>query len=202
MIRVNLLKSNPKVYSCYSYLIRGEWNTLSDVNTLIDVGTDGSIIEEINQISTGVGKKKIEQIILTHEHFDHVGGLSKVKEFYNNPVVYGFNKIQGVDKKLSDGMKIKIGDEEAEIIHTPGHSQDSVCIYFNKSNVLFSGDTVLFIKSKGGSYSIEYIQMIERFMKYNLKTIYSGHDLPVTENINKHLAFSLSNIKESELITI
>lgn len=199
-MRVSLLKSDPKVYSCNSYLVRGDWNALADVNTLIDVGTDGSIIPEIETISTGVGKRRVEQIIITHEHFDHVGGLKVVKEKYNNPPTYAFNKIKGVDFQLHDGMNIKIGDELFEIIHTPGHSQDSVCIYSPKSKALFAGDTVLFIKSTGGTYSDFYLKMLERFLRLDLKVIYSGHDLPITNNINSMLAFSINNIKNSEII--
>lgn len=196
-MKVSLLKSDPKVYSCFSYLARGDWNAIPDINTLIDVGTDGSIVPELEKISTGVGKSRVEQIIITHEHFDHVGGLKIIKELYNNPITYAFNKVNGVDKVLHNGMQLRIGDEIAEVIHTPGHSQDSVCLYFHKSRTLFSGDTVLSIKSKGGTYSDEYIEMLERFLRFNINVIYSGHDQPLTSNINDMLAFSIKNIKNN-----
>ncbi len=196
-MRVSLLKSDPTVYSCFSYIVRGDWNAIPDVNTLVDVGTDGSIISEIEKISTGVGKRRVDQIILTHEHFDHVGGLKKIKELYNNPVTYAFNKFNGVDETLHNGMHLKIGDEIAEIIHTPGHSQDSICIYFPKSQVLFSGDTVLFIKSGGGTYADEYVEMLERFHRMDIKAIYAGHDNLVTENIKEMFAISIKNIKKA-----
>ncbi|MBX3043988.1 MAG: MBL fold metallo-hydrolase [Candidatus Kapabacteria bacterium] len=199
-MRISLLRSDPKVYSCFSYLVRGDWNAIPDINTLVDVGTDGSISVELNKISTGVGKRRVEQIIITHEHFDHVGGLKKIKEMYGNPPTYAFNKIQGIDYQVHDGMNIKIGDEFAEIIHTPGHSHDSICIYFPKSKILFSGDTVLFIKSRGGTYSDSYLGMLKRFYKMNLNAIYAGHDVPLTENINNLLSFSISNIENSEII--
>lgn len=198
-MRVSLLKSDPNVYSCLSYFVRGDWNAIPDLNTLVDVGTDGSIISEIDKISTGVGKRRVDQIIITHEHFDHVGGLKVIKERYNDPVTYAFNKIKGVDELLHHGMNLRIGDQDAEILHTPGHSQDSICIFFPKTKVLFSGDTILFVKSPGGSYSKDYLEMIEKFRRMDLKAIYSGHDNPVTENINDLLAFSIKNIKESQL---
>ncbi|HIJ58999.1 MAG TPA: hypothetical protein HPP56_00070 [Nitrospirae bacterium] len=63
-MRIICLNKSKKIYSANPYLILGDWNTLDDVNTLIDVGTDDTIIEEIEQINTGVGKKRIDQVIL------------------------------------------------------------------------------------------------------------------------------------------
>jgi len=59
-MKVTVLKKNPKVYSANAYLVRGNWNAIADLNTLIDIGTNGFIIDEIETISTGVGKKRIE----------------------------------------------------------------------------------------------------------------------------------------------
>jgi glyoxylase-like metal-dependent hydrolase (beta-lactamase superfamily II) len=199
-MRVNLLKSDPNVYSGNAYLVRGDWNAIPDINTLIDVGTDGSILPEIETISTGVGKRRVEQIILTHEHFDHSGGVPKIKEIYDNARVLAFNKTQLIDEKLYDGMNIRIGDELCDIIHAPFHSQDSICIYCPKSKTLFSGDTILFIKSKGGTYSKFYLELLQRFYRMNIDIIYSGHDNPVTENIRELLEFSIQNIQMSEIV--
>ena len=69
-MRVVCLKSNPCQYSCSSYLILGDWNRIEDVNTLVDGGIDEFILEEISKLSTGVGKKGVEQIIHTHGHFE------------------------------------------------------------------------------------------------------------------------------------
>jgi len=199
-MRVTLLKSDPKVYSCFSYLARGDWNAIPDLNTLIDVGTDGSISEEINYISTGVGKRRVDQIILTHEHFDHTGGLKIIKELYNNPKTYAFNQTKNVDEKLYDGMNIKIGDELCEVIHVPVHSNDSICIYCPKSKVLFSGDTVISIKTRGGTYSKFYLEFLQRLYRMKIDVIYSGHDEPLSDNIRAVLEYSIQNVQNSEII--
>ncbi len=198
-MKVSLLQKNKNVYSCNVYLVRGDWNAIDDVNTLIDVGTDGFILEELLTISTGVGKRRVEQIILTHEHFDHSGGLSKVKSVYN-PSVIAFSMIPGVDEKARDGKWVKIGDRNAQIMHTPGHSNDSICIYVPDEGVLFSGDTQLSIKTPGGSYSKEYLEVLKRLYGMKINTIYSGHDEPVTSNVRFMLEQTIENVMKSKII--
>ncbi|MCK4542235.1 MAG: hypothetical protein KAU17_08380, partial [Spirochaetales bacterium] len=64
-MRVINLTENSSTYTANVYFVRGSWNAIDDVNTLVDVGRDSKIIERIDAISGGVGKKKIDQVILT-----------------------------------------------------------------------------------------------------------------------------------------
>jgi glyoxylase-like metal-dependent hydrolase (beta-lactamase superfamily II) len=194
-----MLKKNPNQYSCNVYFVRGNWNAISDVNTLIDVGVDSFILSEIETLSTGVGKKRVEQVILTHEHFDHTSGLKHIIKAYNPPVI-AFSHIDGVTSQAKDGMEVKIGDREALIIHTPGHSNDSICIYCEAEHTLFSGDTPLFIKSSGGTYSAQFLEIVERLSKLKIKNIYSGHDEPILGNADHIINESLKNIRKSKII--
>ncbi|MCX6154289.1 MAG: MBL fold metallo-hydrolase [Candidatus Kapabacteria bacterium] len=199
-MRVTKLTKHPTLYSCNVYLVRGNWNTLEDKNTLIDVGTDGEhIINEIETISTGVGKKRIEQILITHEHFDHAGGLSILKKKYN-PIIYSFTKIPCTDILLNDGLHLKIGDKDALVIHTPGHSNDSVCFYVKEEKALFSGDTPINIKSAGGTYTKDFVEVMKRFCKMEIEFIYAGHEDPVEKNAKDMLEFTLKNILKSQII--
>lgn len=199
-MKILKLRKDPKVYSCNVYFVRGAWNALSDVNTLIDVGTNGFIIEELETLSTGVGKRRVEQVILTHEHFDHTGGLKAIIMHYK-PNVYAFSKIDGVDFQLKDGDRLKIGDNDCEIIHTPGHSHDSVCIYCPKEKALFSGDTPLSIKTPGGTYTKEYVEILHKLIKLNIHTVYSGHDDPLTGNVSDVLKTTLNNVLKSRIVS-
>lgn len=198
-MKVTLLKKNLKTYTCNVYFVQGDWNTISDINTLIDVGTDSYIIEEIETLSTGVGKKRVEQIILTHEHFDHAGGLKKIKEVYK-PTVIAFSKMSGIDIQAYDGMKVKLGDSEATLLYTPGHSNDSLSIYCEKEQILFSGDTQLNIKTPGGTYTPFFIDVLQNLIKLPIKIIYSGHDEPLTHNVSEVLKNTLHNVRKSKLI--
>lgn len=195
-MKIEILRTNPALYSCKVYHVRGNWNALSDVNTLIDVGTDGYILDHVKEISTGVGKRSVEQVILTHEHFDHAAGLRFIKEVYN-PIVYSFAKLKLTDIIITDELEIKIGDEKAIIYHTPGHSHDSVCIYCTESKVLFSGDTALNIKTPGGTYDYDYVEALERLASLEIKAIYAGHDDPYFNNPNEMLSETLECVKKS-----
>jgi glyoxylase-like metal-dependent hydrolase (beta-lactamase superfamily II) len=198
-MKVMCLKKSRVKYTCNSYLILGSWSTLKDVNTLVDVGTDGSIIKEILKIYTGVGKKPVDQIIITHEHFDHAGGIKEIRSLYNAKV-YAFKQFDGVDETLTDGQIIRMGDRDFEVIHTPGHSSDSICLYCEEDEVLFSGDAPLRVGTPGGSYSIEFVEALKKLMKRKIKIIYSGHDAPLENNTQEVLERTLFNVKSSEVL--
>ncbi len=84
---------------------------------------------------------KIILILLTHNHFDHIGGVIKLKAITSAiTAIHSLDWIDGFDKELNDGEKIKFEDEQIDVIHTPGHTPGSCC-FLVKDN-LFSGDTL------------------------------------------------------------
>ncbi|MBN1931965.1 MAG: MBL fold metallo-hydrolase [Desulfobacterales bacterium] len=190
------LTTDSKIYTSNVYLITGTWNAFGDVNTLIDVGRDPSVIEKINNIPTGVGKHKIDQVILTHSHYDHTGLLPQIKKAFN-PVIYAFSaSLEGVDCRLKDKETLKIGDRIFEVHHTPGHSIDSICLYCDKEGVLFSGDTPIFIKTPGGTYETGFVRAMEKLCCKNIQSIYCGHGKPLQGNLKKTLYTSLNNARK------
>jgi glyoxylase-like metal-dependent hydrolase (beta-lactamase superfamily II) len=177
-MRVISLRRNPKTYSCKAYLILGDWNRLEDVNTLVDVGSDGFIIDEIEKTSTGFGKNPIDQVVLTHGHFDHTRGLPDILREYH-PRVLAFGTNAGANEMLVDGQLIRMGDRDFSVVHAPAHSSDSICLYCAEEKVLFSGDTPLKILSPEGSYDPAFTGFLERLASMDIEMIYSGHDAPV-----------------------
>jgi glyoxylase-like metal-dependent hydrolase (beta-lactamase superfamily II) len=197
-VKVIPLYGHAGIYSCRSYLILGEWNRIEDVNTLIDVGTDGSIIDEIETISTGIGKKAVDQVILTHNHFDHVGGLDKIIKRYR-PRIYSYSDLGKGEDKVRGWETMRVAERECRIMHTPGHSSDSICVYSPDDAAIFSGDTPLRILTPGGSYSREFLTCLLHIASLKIDSIYPGHDDPITVNTHQMLLHTLSVVRRSHV---
>jgi len=192
-VKIHLLHSPTSVYSGNAYLVLGDSNRLDDVNSLVDVGTDGSIVEAIASIWTGVGKKPVDRVVLTHSHFDHAGGLLKIRETYH-PEICAYAMFEGVKRQLFHGDLLLLGDEWFEVLHAPEHSSDSVCFYSARTGVLFSGDAPFNIHSPGGSYGEHFIIFLEDLLHRGVSAIYSGHDLPLVKNAQTVVRETLENI--------
>lgn len=186
------LTAHSHIYTGNVYLVLGNHNALADVNTLIDVGRDPEAISKLGQASTGVGKKRVDQVIITHEHYDHAGLLAEIKREYQ-PRVYAYNKSEYVDHAVREGKKIRVGDCECEVIHTPGHTYDSICIYCEAEGILFSGDTSLDVITPG-CYEEYYIRTLEKLRKKVIRTVYPGHGKPITKRVRKMIQNSLKNV--------
>ena len=104
----NLIKDS-KLYTSNVYLVLGEWNAIADVNTLVDVGSDVSMMDKIMNLNTGLGKKKIDQVVITHNHSDHSAILPLIIETFH-PIVYSFDiHLKGTDIVLKDGDFLRMG---------------------------------------------------------------------------------------------
>ena len=196
-MRVKSLCKSLDIYTCNSYLVLGEWNRLEDRNTLIDPGTDGSIIAQIDTIPTGCGKRPVEQIILTHNHFDHAGGVYKLKKRYGARVL-AFCDGPCVDELISDGQCLRVADGYLDVIHTPEHSSDSICLFHRESGGLFSGDTPLRCHGVEESFSPEGLITLERLAELNLRLAYTGHNGAVCGGLNELVRKSLHVLRRSD----
>lgn len=197
-MRVIELSHSKTHYTCRSYLLLGEWNRIADVNTLIDPGTDGAVIAEIERLATGFGKLKVERIILTHNHFDHGGGVGLVKKHFGAQV-YAWCEGKFVDALLTDGQILGAGDGQLEVVHTPGHSSDSVALYCAAQRLLFSGDTQLRVRTPGGSFPPEYVETLRRLARLEIDTVYSGHDPPLTREVRETILTTLAIVRNNKV---
>ena len=197
-MRVIQLARNPSNYTCRSYLLLGDWNQIDAVNTLIDPGTDGYIMDEIDQIYTGCGKFPVEQILLTHNHFDHAASADLLKQKYGAKV-YGWVPGPGVDYLLKDGQVLRAGDDYLDVLYTPGHSSDSVAFYCQSQKLLFSGDTQLRIRTAGGKYTREYVDTLLKLTQREIDMVYPGHDDPFNSEVRSILFNTLQNVRNSEV---
>jgi hydroxyacylglutathione hydrolase len=124
---------------------------------------------------------RAKYIINTHTHFDHVIGNEQVAEITGAKIVQHKNSQLDKDIAVSDGDMIEIGQIKLSVLHTPGHSKDSVCLLYDAQFIL-TGDT-LFVGNCGrvdlpGSDAIEmYYSLFDRLAKLDEKLIvYPGHN--------------------------
>jgi hydroxyacylglutathione hydrolase len=125
---------------------------------VIDPGDDISdivaIIEKHNL--------KVKQIVITHAHIDHVGGAMKLRAATGAPILLNHNdytllkmldlqadwigmqspgKVE-IDHSLNEQDTVKAGALTANVMHTPGHTEGSICLYFSAEKRLIAGDTL------------------------------------------------------------
>jgi len=190
-MRILILENSGQIYTSEVYLVLGDASRLEDVNTLVDVGQDPAIFADIERAPTGVGKWPVEQVVLTHGHYDHCVLLPQIRDVFH-PKVFAFSpNIDGVDRLLHDGDTLKMGDGYFEVIHTPGHSSDSICLYNQAEGVLFAGDSPLVINSPDGTYEAGFVAALEKICARDVRCIYFGHGPPLTEHCNQRLRESL-----------
>ena len=125
---------------------------------------------------------KLNYILNTHHHFDHVGGNLELKKIYNAKVV-GFvgdkHRIPEIDITLSDNEKWIFGNETVKILHIPGHTLGHICFFFEKEKIAFTGDT-LFSLGCGRIFEGDHNQMLTSLNKIKKlpkdTMIYCGHE--------------------------
>ena len=158
----------------YSYLI---YDKHSDTVAIIDPSEFEPCDEAINK-----NYKKLDFILNTHHHYDHVGGNEDLKKKYNSTVL-GFeddrNRIPGIDKIIKDNQEFKIGSLNFTTIFIPGHTKGHIAFYQKEAKVIFTGDT-LFSLGCGRVFEGTYEQMFTSLNKLkNLPKdtkIYCGHE--------------------------
>lgn len=186
-MRVVTLESSGRVYTSQVYLVLGDASQLGDVNTLVDVGADPAILASIERAPTGVGKWPVEQVVLTHSHSDHCALLPQVRAAYHPRVLAFSPSLSGVDALVDDGDTVRMGDRIFEVIHIPGHSSDSICLYNESEGVLFAGDSPLVITSPNASYEAGFEAALMRLCARDVRRIYFGHGPPLMEGCNQRL---------------
>ena len=105
---------------------------------------------------------QVKQIVITHAHIDHVGGAMKLRTATGAPILLNQNDYAllkmldaqaawigmpspgkvDIDRSVTTGESVSAGSLTADILHTPGHTEGSICLYFAADKKLIAGDTL------------------------------------------------------------
>jgi glyoxylase-like metal-dependent hydrolase (beta-lactamase superfamily II) len=117
-------------FTCNAWLVTGERTVLVDAGTM--PGVESVVADHVDDL---------DAVALTHQHGDHVGELDAVLDAFDADL-YAYGDHPRRTEELRDGDAIVLGDEECDVVYTPGHAEDHVSFVGDRS--LYSGDVVVY----------------------------------------------------------
>ena len=157
--------------------------------SVIDPGEASPILNLINH-----NNLNLVDILLTHHHFDHIGGTLELKKQIKGKVYGPVGSIEGIDVHVSENDKVETLGYKFSILETPGHTLDHIAYVDKEKNLVFCGDT-LFSAGCGRVFEGTFEQMHNSIQKLNQLVpetiIYCAH-----EYTESNLKFVLSEIED------
>ena len=175
----------------YAYIIN---DNKSKIVGVVDPSEAAPVIEFLKKQNL-----KLNYILNTHHHFDHIGGNNELKKLYSAKVV-GFkgdkHRIPGIDLTLENNEIWIFGNSKVKILHVPGHTLGHICFFFEKEKIAFTGDT-LFSLGCGKIFEGDHKQMLCSLNKIKElpkdTKIYCGHEYTY-KNAEFCIKFDVDNI--------
>ena len=124
----------------------------------------------------------LTDILVTHHHADHVGGIAELKSKYQCRVVAPHDKgtaIALVDERVKEGATVKVGNLTARVLETPGHTLDHISYVFGDERALFCADTLFSIgcgRVFEGTYPMMWDSLLKLRALPNDMRVYCGHE--------------------------
>jgi glyoxylase-like metal-dependent hydrolase (beta-lactamase superfamily II) len=139
---------------------------------------DPAYVEEVARVAGNTAA-----IVVTHRHSDHTGGVRALRSALGADVpvrAWGDERVDGlVPEPLEEGEVLDVGSAALRVLFTPGHASDHVCLFFERTATLFSGDTILgegtaVIAPPDGDMG-DYLDSLERLRALHVERIFPGH---------------------------
>jgi glyoxylase-like metal-dependent hydrolase (beta-lactamase superfamily II) len=189
---------------------------------VVDTGTGMYSDSTLETVSRIVPLRKVGRIVLTHCHYDHLGGAAAFQKATGGriylheaeavPIMSGDSSLAITEmfgekprqldlEPLKTGQKLKCGSAELEVLHTPGHSPGSIVLHDQKSGSAVVGDTV-FCDGGVGRWDLpggdlgQLISSLKRLEKLGLKNMYPGHGSYAEGDAPQHLRLAAKCIEE------
>lgn len=182
----------------FSYIVYDEKNS---IGTIIDPSWD------LEKLLVFLEKNNItaKYIINTHTHFDHILGNDHISEITKAKIIQHEKSTQKKGRSVVDHENISIGELNLEVLYTPGHSEDSICLIVNKESII-TGDT-LFVGNCGrvdlpGSNPEKMYDSLSRVANLDDSlVVYPGHNYgstPTSTILNEKTNNPTLNFKTKE----
>ena len=126
---VHNVTADAETFTANVYLATG------DRPTLVDAGAMDGVVDVIREYTD-----ELDSVVLTHQHGDHVAELDAVLDAFDAEL-FAYDEHPRRDHALADGDTVQIGDDEFDVVYTPGHADDHVSLVSEPT--LFSGDVVV-----------------------------------------------------------
>lgn len=196
---------------------------LEEGRTLVDAGNMYGLIDELQDLGS---LDRLERVLVTHGHYDHVGGLEEIYQVIA-PVLYMhamtreylrllrspfpafFDALErdGKIRTIQDGELLE-GSPPLRVIHTPGHTAGDVCFLDEASGALFCGDTVLPYKHKMGAVLSkpdevcggrmqDKLDSLRKLLGLPIRHLCGGHGEPVLKKGGDQVKLSLYALYQS-----
>ncbi|OPY30988.1 MAG: hydroxyacylglutathione hydrolase [Methanomassiliicoccales archaeon PtaU1.Bin124] len=192
-----------------------------DEPIIVDAGTGMHTRKVLDKISTMAPGLAPKTIVLTHRHIDHVGGASEMAAKFGAKIDIHEADAHSVEtgdlrstaastfgcalkpmavNHLHDGDIISTGDHELKVLHTPGHTIGSMCLFEKESGILISGDTVFangvgrWDLPTGNRSDIE--RSVKMLLSMKPKHLFPGHGEVVYDSASEAIKESLTMLGE------
>ncbi len=158
----------------FGYLIH---DPVTKATASIDAPEAGPIIKALQREGW-----TLTDILVTHHHMDHVGGIAELKTKYDCRVVAPHDKaaaIPLVDERVKEGATVKVGNLSARVLETPGHTLDHISYVFDADRALFCADTLFSIgcgRVFEGTYPMMWDSLLKLRALPNDMRVYCGHE--------------------------
>lgn len=154
-----------------------------DELVVVDPGPDGHP-GHVQALMAAAGDRRVTAILVTHRHRDHLGAAGELSELTGAPV-RGFDSAvcsPGREQKarpLADQESLNAGGITLTVLHTPGHTSDSVCFRLEDEQAMLTGDTVLgrgttMLDYPDGTLS-DYLHSLEKLKNYDAAALLPAH---------------------------
>ncbi len=185
---VDNLAADAESFTANAWLIDGQ--------VLVDAGSDPVVLERLDD--------DLDTVLVTHSHHDHIENLPAIVDRFD-PDVYALepDNLPVAAEQLEDGGTVTAGGYVFDVLHTPGHRDDHVCLYSAETKVLFAGDLV-FPGGEFGRTDLEQgdrdrlIHSIEQIIELDVEELYTGHGEAATEDVPAQLSNSLEAARRRE----